>query len=87
MVVIVQRKSSYSALSLAMHMPSVSAQIGLALSRPKMEAAVRAVDGGVSAAHIIDGRMPHSMLLEVFTDAGIGTLVHGSDSEECGCDE
>lgn len=54
---------------------------------PKMEAAVRAIDGGVSAAHVIDGRMPHSMLLEVFTDAGIGTLVHNSDSEECGCDE
>ena len=54
---------------------------------PKMEAAVRAIDGGVQGAHIIDGRMAHSMLLEVFTDAGIGTLVYGADSEECGCDE
>ena len=42
---------------------------------PKMEAALRAVDHGVSQAHVIDGRMAHSMLLEVFTDAGIGTQV------------
>ncbi len=42
---------------------------------PKMEAALRAVDCGVSQAHVIDGRMAHSMLLEVFTDAGIGTQV------------
>lgn len=42
---------------------------------PKMEAALRAVDRGVAQAHIVDGRMAHSMLLEVFTDAGIGTLV------------
>ena len=44
---------------------------------PKMEAALRAIEGGVPQAHIIDGRMAHSMLLEVFTDAGIGTLVQG----------
>lgn len=42
---------------------------------PKMEAAVRAVQQGVTQAHVIDGRMAHSMLLEVFTDAGIGTEV------------
>ncbi len=42
---------------------------------PKMEAALRAVDQGVEQAHVIDGRMAHSMLLEVFTDAGIGTQV------------
>ena len=54
---------------------------------PKMEAAVRAVDGGVNAAHVIDGRMAHSMLLEVFTDAGIGTLVYGAGSGDCGCNE
>lgn len=42
---------------------------------PKMEAALRAVDRGVDHAHVIDGRMAHSMLLEVFTDAGIGTQV------------
>ena len=43
---------------------------------PKMEACLRAVDGGVPRAHVIDGRVPHSLLLEVFTDAGIGTMVH-----------
>lgn len=42
---------------------------------PKMEAALRAVDRGVGQAHVIDGRMAHSMLLEVFTDSGIGTQV------------
>lgn len=43
--------------------------------RPKMEAALYAIDHGVPKAHIIDGRMAHSMLLEIFTDAGIGTQV------------
>ena len=43
--------------------------------RPKMEAALDAIDHGVPKAHIIDGRMAHSMLLEIFTDAGIGTQV------------
>jgi acetylglutamate kinase len=42
---------------------------------PKMEACLRAVDGGVGRAHVIDGRVPHSVLLEVFTDSGIGTMV------------
>jgi len=42
---------------------------------PKMEACLRTVRAGVSQAHIIDGRVPHSLLLEVFTDAGIGTMV------------
>lgn len=42
---------------------------------PKMEACLRAVDGGVPQAHIIDGRLAHSVLLEVFTDVGIGTMV------------
>ena len=42
---------------------------------PKMEACLRAVDAGVPRAHIIDGRVPHSVLLEVFTDEGIGTMV------------
>ncbi len=43
---------------------------------PKMEACARAVRDGVPQAHIIDGRRPHSMLLEVFTDKGVGTLVY-----------
>ena len=42
---------------------------------PKMEACLKAVDGGVEQAHIVDGRLPHSMLLETFTTAGIGTQV------------
>lgn len=43
--------------------------------RPKMEACIRALDGGVEEAHIIDGRKPHSLLNEVFTTRGIGTMV------------
>jgi acetylglutamate kinase len=42
---------------------------------PKMEACLRAVRGGVRRAHVLDGRVPHALLLEVFTDAGIGTMV------------
>lgn len=42
---------------------------------PKMEACLRAVQGGVPRAHVIDGRLSHSVLLEVFTDEGIGTMV------------
>jgi len=42
---------------------------------PKMEACLRAVRGGVPAAHVVDGRVPHSTLLEVFTPEGIGTMV------------
>ena len=42
---------------------------------PKMEACLRAVEGGVSRAHILDGRVPHALLLEVFTTEGIGTMV------------
>jgi acetylglutamate kinase len=43
--------------------------------RPKLGACVEAIRGGVQSAHIIDGRRPHSLLLELFTDAGIGTKV------------
>ena len=42
---------------------------------PKIQACLIAVNGGVSKAHIIDGRIPHSVLLEIFTPSGIGTLV------------
>jgi acetylglutamate kinase len=42
---------------------------------PKLKACADAVEGGVSFAHIVDGRKPHSLLLELFTDAGIGTKV------------
>jgi acetylglutamate kinase len=41
--------------------------------RPKLEAAVYALESGVENAHIVDGRLPHSLLLELFTDEGIGT--------------
>ncbi|MFI6520812.1 acetylglutamate kinase [Spirillospora sp. NPDC050679] len=42
---------------------------------PKMEACLHAVRGGVPQAHVLDGRVPHSLLLEIFTDEGIGTMV------------
>jgi acetylglutamate kinase len=46
--------------------------------RPKLAACVEAIDGGVTSAHIIDGRIPHSLLLELFTDAGIGTKIQAA---------
>jgi acetylglutamate kinase len=42
---------------------------------PKVKAALSAVEGGVTKAHVIDGRMPHALLLEIFTDKGIGTEI------------
>lgn len=48
---------------------------------PKMEACLHAVEGGVPQAHIIDGRIPHSLLLEVFTDQGVGTMVADEELE------
>jgi acetylglutamate kinase len=42
---------------------------------PKMEACLRAVQGGVPRAHVLDGRVAHSLLLELFTDEGVGTMV------------
>jgi acetylglutamate kinase len=47
---------------------------------PKIESCVRAVRGGVAHAHILDGRVPHALLLEVFTNEGIGTMVLGGGS-------
>jgi acetylglutamate kinase len=46
---------------------------------PKMEACRRAVRGGVPQAHVLDGRVPHAILLEIFTDDGIGTLITPDD--------
>ena len=43
--------------------------------RPKLKACLDAIYGGVTFAHIVDGRVPHSLLLELFTDAGIGTKI------------
>jgi acetylglutamate kinase len=45
--------------------------------RPKLAGCVEAISGGVQSAHIVDGRKPHSLLLELFTDEGIGTMVTG----------
>ncbi len=42
---------------------------------PKVESCLRALDGGVARTHIVDGRIPHSLLLEIFSDSGIGTLI------------
>jgi len=42
---------------------------------PKIQCALDAVKGGVTSAHIIDGRVPHAVLLEIFTDEGVGTLI------------
>jgi acetylglutamate kinase len=44
---------------------------------PKIRAALDAVNAGVTSAHIIDGRVAHAILLEIFTDKGVGTLIHG----------
>jgi acetylglutamate kinase len=48
---------------------------------PKMEACLRAVLGGVPSAHVIDGRLAHSVLLEVFTSKGVGTMVLPEEGE------
>ena len=62
--------SRLSADELAVLLPNLSS--GMV---PKMEACLRAVRGGVPRAHVLDGRVPHSLLLEVFTDEGVGTMV------------
>lgn len=62
--------ASITAEDLRALLPSLSA--GMV---PKMEACLRAVDAGVARAHIIDGRVPHGLLVEIFTDQGVGTLV------------
>jgi acetylglutamate kinase len=46
---------------------------------PKVESCIHAVRHGVRRAHILDGRIPHVLLLEIFTDAGIGTMVAGDE--------
>jgi acetylglutamate kinase len=46
--------------------------------RPKLEACVAAINEGVTAAHILDGRLAHSLLLELFTDAGTGTMIEAA---------
>ena len=45
---------------------------------PKVEACIHAVESGANSAHMLDGRIPHVLLLELFTDAGIGTMITGT---------
>lgn len=42
---------------------------------PKLETCAHAIENGVSRAHILDGRIPHVMLVEIFTEAGAGTMI------------
>jgi acetylglutamate kinase len=62
------RISQATATEVSERLPQVSGGM-----RPKLEACVHALGGGVENAHIVDGRRPHSLLLELFTDEGIGT--------------
>jgi len=62
--------SEASAVEVIDSLPSVSGGM-----RPKLQACVDAIAGGVTYSHIVDGRLPHSLLLELFTDAGIGTKI------------
>jgi acetylglutamate kinase len=62
--------SQLRAAELASVLPSLSAGM-----IPKMAACLAAVRGGVPQAHVLDGRLPHAILLEIFTDSGIGTMV------------
>jgi acetylglutamate kinase len=67
-----QRISQASAAEVRERLPSVTGGM-----RPKLEACVHALESGVENAHIIDGRRAHSLLLELFTDEGIGTKLWG----------
>ena len=49
---------------------------------PKIDACLDAIGGGVKSAHLLDGRIPHVLLLELFTDAGIGTMITRPDDPE-----
>ena len=49
---------------------------------PKVEACINAVESGAASAHMLDGRIPHVLLLELFTDAGIGTMVTGDTAKD-----
>lgn len=46
---------------------------------PKVESCIQSVRGGVKSAHILDGRVPHALLLELFTDSGVGTMITGGN--------
>lgn len=69
--------SQLAAKELEVILPSLSAGM-----IPKMEACLTAVRGGVPQAHVLDGRLKHAVLLEIFTDSGIGTMVIGDDTDD-----
>jgi acetylglutamate kinase len=69
--------SELTAGELAALMPGLSSGM-----IPKMEACLQAVRGGVPRAHVLDGRLPHAILLEIFTDSGIGTMVLPERSQD-----
>ena len=48
---------------------------------PKINNCLNAIDNGVNRVHILDGRIPHCLLLEIFTNRGIGTAILGNDKE------
>ena len=50
---------------------------------PKLASCVRALESGVNGAHIINGTVPHALLLELLTDSGMGTMVTGLASSQC----
>jgi acetylglutamate kinase len=71
--------SKLSVSALAAMLPGLSAGM-----IPKMEACVAAVHGGVPRAHVLDGRLPHAVLLEIFTDSGIGTMILPDEAADLG---
>jgi acetylglutamate kinase len=69
--------SQLTAPELELMLPGLSAGM-----IPKMEACLTAVHGGVPQAHVLDGRLSHAILLEIFTDSGIGTMVIPAEPDE-----
>ncbi len=49
---------------------------------PKLTNCISAIEKGVSRVHILDGRIPHSLLLEIFTNKGVGTAIIGNNEEK-----
>lgn len=70
-----KEKKLISTLSLAEARALITKKVAIGGMIPKLKCCMEAVAGGVHAAHIIDGRVEHAVLLEVFTDAGIGTAI------------
>lgn len=70
-----KNKNLISSLSLSEARSLITKKIAVGGMIPKLQCCMEAVAGGVTAAHIIDGRVEHAVLLEVFTDKGIGTAI------------